>query len=83
MTRLRAAGATVPPTKARGGEADVGRTKAAATSKGGCEAEALKEEADDAGIYDDEVASGGRRRPPQEARGGEAAIIRTKAAATI
>jgi hypothetical protein len=33
-TRLRAAGATVPYKNARGGEAAVGRTKAAATIKG-------------------------------------------------
>ena len=63
MTRLRAAGATVPRKTARGREADVGRTKAAATIKGRREAEALEEAADDAGIDDDEVASGGRRRP--------------------
>ena len=55
MTRLRAAGATVPRKTARGGEA-------AATIKGGREAEALEEDADDAGINDDKVVSGGRRR---------------------
>jgi hypothetical protein len=52
-----------PCKKARGREAAIDRTKAAATIKGGREAEALEEEADDAGIDDDEVASGGRRRP--------------------
>ena len=34
-----------------------------AAIKGGREAEALKEEAEDAGIDDNEVASSGRRRP--------------------
>ncbi len=52
-----------PRKKVRGGEAAVDRTKAAATIKGGREAEALEEEVDNTGIDDDEVASGGRRRP--------------------
>ena len=67
--RLRAAGATVPRKKARGGEAAVGRTKVAATIKGERDAMALEEKSDDAGINDDEVASCGRRRPPQEGEG--------------
>ena len=62
-TRLRGAGAAVPHKKARGGEAAVRRIKAAATIKGGREAEALEEEADDAGIDDNEVASGRRCCP--------------------
>ena len=52
-----------PHKKARGGEAAVDRTKSAAAIKGGREAEALEEEADDTGIGDDKVAIGGRRRP--------------------
>jgi len=52
-----------PHKKARGGEVAVDRTKPAAAIKGGREAEALEEEAEDAGIDNDEVASGGRRRP--------------------
>jgi hypothetical protein len=57
-TRLRAAGATVSRKKARGGETAVGRTTAAATIKGGCEAEALEQEVEDAGIDDDDFARG-------------------------
>ena len=52
-----------PHKKARSGEAAVDRTKAVAAIRGGREAETLEEEAEDAGVDDDEVASGGRRRP--------------------
>ncbi len=53
----------------------VGRTKAATTIKGEREAEALEEEADDAGIKDDEVASGGRRGPTTPTTIAEAANV--------
>ena len=68
-------GAAIPHKKARGGEAAVSRTKAAATIKGGHEADALEEEADDAGIDDNEVASGGRRRPTTPTTTAEAANV--------
>ncbi len=68
-TMSRAAGAAVPRKKARGGQVAIGRTKVATTIKGGREAEALKEKADDTGIDDDKVVSCGRRRPPQEGEG--------------
>ena len=53
-----------PRKKARSGEAAVDRTKAVAAIKGGREAKTLEdEEADDAGVDDDEVTSGGPHRP--------------------
>ena len=61
---VSATGAIVGPRKkARSGEAAVDHTKAVTVIKGGREAETLEEEVDDAGVDDDEVASGGRRRP--------------------
>ena len=56
-------------------EVAVGCMKMAVTIKGGREAEALEEEADDAGINDDEFASGGRGRPTTPKTTAEAANI--------
>jgi hypothetical protein len=64
-----------PRKKARSGEAAVDRTKAVAAIKGGREAETLKEEADDAGVNDDEVASGGCRRPTMATTVADAANV--------
>ena len=52
-----------PCKKVRSGEAAVYHTKTVAAIKDGHEAETLEEEADDAGVDDNEVASGGRRHP--------------------
>ena len=64
-----------PRKKARCEEVDVGCTKMAVTIKGGREAEALEEEADDAGIVDDEVKSGGHHRPTTPTTNSEAANV--------
>jgi hypothetical protein len=66
-----------PRNKARSGEVAVDRTKAVAAIKGGREAETLKEEVDDAGVDDDEVASGGRRRPTMATTVADAATSMT------
>ena len=61
--------------KARGGEVAVGCTKASATIKSRRDADALEEEADDAGIDDDEVVSGGRHCPTTPTTTAEAANV--------
>ena len=66
-----------PRKKARSGEKAVDRTKAVAAIKGGREAKTLKEEADDAGVDDDEVASGGRHRPTMATTVADAATSTT------
>jgi hypothetical protein len=52
-----------PRKKARSGEAAAKCMKAVAAIRGGREAETIEEEAEDASINDDEVASGGRHHP--------------------
>ena len=69
-----------PLKKARCGEVADGCTKTAVTIKGGREAEVLEEEGDDAGIVDDEVASGGRCRPTTPTTTSDAANVDNKEA---
>ena len=73
----------IPRKKARSGVAAVNRTKAVAAIKGGREAETLKEEVDDAGVDDDEVASGGRRRPTMATTDADAATPMTTRPRTV